>query len=336
LRARYVIDRAHNALLDQLATQGLVGAALWLALVGAALTVGVSRMRTSVARGETAIRVGALGAVLAHLADGQVGIATPMSLALFWLAVALLTGPPWIDAAAAPERGPAPPRADRWWRALALIPAVCLAVFVTWAATRWLLASVSFADGTRNAIAGRMGPALLDFHRSADLAPWLSLPAESAAYAALRLAAGESGPARRLDFLHEADTALTRARSHAMSGATSWALAGQVAFAEARAGERDRLPFSIDAFASALRLRPGDPKLLAQQAWAWLESGDAQGARAVARDAVGRDPGEWLGWAVLARSARVLGDQPDAEVAAGKARGLVPPEGRQFLDALLR
>lgn len=120
-----------------------------------------------------------------------------------------------------------------------------------------------------------------------------------------------------------------------MNGASSWALTAQVAFAEARAGERSRLPVSRDAFAAALRLRPGDPRLLAQWGWAWLESGDAGQARRLAEQALGRDPREWLAWAVLARSASDLGDVSGAEGAARKARELVPPEARRLLDAML-
>ena len=77
--------------------------------------------------------------------------------------------------------------------------------------------------------------------------------------------------------MREADAAFARARRYAMSGAGSWTLVAQVAFAEARAGERSRLALSREAFATALRLRPDDPKLLAQWAWAHLEGGDAGG-----------------------------------------------------------
>jgi len=120
-----------------------------------------------------------------------------------------------------------------------------------------------------------------------------------------------------------------------MSGAASWALTGQVALAEGRAGERSRLPISRDAFAAAVRLRPGDANLLAQWGWACAESGDAVEARRIAERAVARDPREWLAWAVVARSAKDLGDLTGAESAAGKARELLPPEARGFLNEML-
>ena len=90
-----------------------------------------------------------------------------------------------------------------------------------------------------------------------------------------------------------AETAVTEARRHAMGGAGSWTLTAQIAFAEARAGRQDRLAVSRDAFAAALRLRPGDATLLAQSGWIWLESGDAVRARLAAEQAIARDPQEW-------------------------------------------
>jgi tetratricopeptide (TPR) repeat protein len=333
-RARYVFDRSHNVLLDHLVTGGLVGAGLWVLLVGSLLAVGISRIRTSVAGGEMTIRLGALGAVLAHLAEGQVGIATPMPLALFWLAAALLTSGSWEGPAAAPNAAPRRMRPSKARRAAAVAIAALLAALVAWASTRWLLASVAYADGVRHGIAGQMSDAYRDFRRSVALAPWLPLPAEAAAYAALRLAGSETDPSRRLDLLGEADAALVEARRHAMSGAGSWALAGQVAFAEAQAGQRGKLVESLDAFAAAARLRPGDAKLLAQWGWAWLESGDPARARQTAERALSHDPRAWLAWAVLARSARALGDRAEAERAVGKARELASPEAGRLLDAI--
>src|SRR5262249_22945977 len=267
--ARYVFDRAHNVLLDELVTEGLVGASLRVLLVGALLAVGIMRIRSSVAAGEMTRRIGALGAVLAHLADGQLGIATSMSLALFWLAAALLTAPAWADSADSGRTVVAPRQLGTRWVSSVIVAALATAL-VGWISTRWLLASVAYADGTRHAMAGRMTDADQNFRRSITLARWLPLPAEASANAALRLAASETDPSRRLGLLHQADAALVRARGYAMSGAASWALTGQVALAEGRAGERSRLPISRDAFAAAVRLRRGDANLLAQWGWACL------------------------------------------------------------------
>src|SRR5262249_18943405 len=139
--------------------------------------------------------------------------------------------------------------------------------------------------------------------KSVALAPWLPAPSDALASIALQLAAREPDRTRRLVILREADAALARARRYAPSGVVSWTLIGQVAFAEARAGERSRLAVSRQAFAMALRLRPGDPNLLAQWGWATLEGGDAGEARRIAEQALAHNSREWLAWAVLARAA---------------------------------
>lgn len=333
--ARYVFDRTHNVLLDHVVTEGLVGACLWLLLVGSVIEIGIARLRVSRAPGEAAVRIGALGAVLAHFADGQVGMATPMSLALFWLTAALLTSEAWTVSSTARGR-PRPGKSrKRSWGA-ALLIALLLTALVTWASTRWLFASVAYAEGVRRGITGHLADAFREFERAVAWTPWLSLPAESAAYTALRLATSERDPARRAALLNEAKGLLARARSYALGGPGSWALSAQIAFAEARAGEPGQFAVSRDAFATALRLRPGDPRLLAQTAWVWLESGDAREARRTAEQALARDPAEWLAWAVLARALRVLGDTAGAGHAAGRARDLAPSDARGLLDPLLR
>ncbi|MGH2607691.1 MAG: hypothetical protein ACRDHF_01265 [Tepidiformaceae bacterium] len=333
--ARYVFDRTHNVLLDHVVTEGLVGACLWLVLVGSLIGIGIARLKASAGPGEAVVRVGALGAVLAHFADGQVGMATPMSLALFWLAAALLTSDAWTASSTArgrPRQGKS--RKRRWGAALIIV--LLLTALVTWASTRWLFASVAYADGVRSGITGHLSDAFREFERSVALTPWLALPAESAAYTALRLATSERDPSRRAALLGEAKGLLARARSYAIGGPGSWALTAQIAFAEARAGEPSQFAVSRDAFATALRLRPGDPRLLAQSAWVSLESGDAREARRTAEQALARDPGEWLAWAVLARALRVLGDAAGAGHAAARARDLAPFDARGLLDPLIR
>ncbi len=270
--AQYLVDRAHNTLLDHLVTGGLVGAGLWLLVVGSLLAVAASRIRTSAPGEETSFRGWALGAIVAHLAEGQVGIVTPMPLALFWITAALLVSAPWSA----------------------------------------------------------------DFARSTALCPWLPQPAQALAYASLRAAAGEPDPTRRLRLLREGEDALIEARDYATGGPVSWLLTAQLAFAEARAGERSKLAVSLAAFEAAARFRPADPQLLAQWAWAWLESGDSTRAREAAQNALALSADrEWLAWAVLARAAGQQGDAAQAERAADRTRALAPPEARPLLENVL-
>jgi cytochrome c-type biogenesis protein CcmH/NrfG len=216
-----------------------------------------------------------------------------------------------------------------------LAMAALLAVLVAWTSTRWLLASVAYAEGVRRGIAGQMTEAHREFQRSVALAPGLPLPAEAAASTALRLAGKETDPARRRELLREAAAVLVQARHHATGSVASWTLTAQIAFAQARAGDRSKLSESLDAFGAADRLHPDDPQMLAQWSWAWLESGDAARARQTAEQALSRNPREWLAWAVLARLERELGNLAEGERALGTARKLAPPEARRLLDAIV-
>src|SRR5262245_60492066 len=158
-----------------------------------------------------------------------------MTIALFWLAAALVTSGPWNPAPAPSNAARAGAPLRKWWvGALAVAAAAALAV--GWLSTRWLLASVAYAEGTRLAAAGSMADAYRQLRRSVDLAPGLPPSVEAVAYVALRLSGKETDPARRLTLLHEAEATLADLRRHSVSGAGAWALSGQIALAAVRAG----------------------------------------------------------------------------------------------------
>jgi len=335
-QARYLVDRAHDELLDQLVTGGVIGAGLWLLLVGLLLAVGLARLRHATPGVETSVRLGSLAAALAHLVAGLVGITTTVSLALFWLVAGLLALPPWSDAGSDRAREPAV-RRRAWW--LVALAGAVLAVFCgIGLSARWLLASVAYAEGTRQHLAGQAGPATESFRRAVDWMPLLPLPAEAFAYSALRLAAADPSPERRLALLGEAEGVLEAARRHALGGATTWTLTAQIALAEARAGDRRKLATSLFAYERAVRLRPDDPQLLSELAWAQIESGDPGRARETAGRALSLRWGEahWLAWAALSRAAYELGDSEVADRAGQVAKRRAPSEARRVLDSLLR
>jgi hypothetical protein len=332
-RGQYVVDRAHNVVLDHLVTGGLVGVGLWAVLAGSILAVGIARARAARAPGELAIRVGALGAIAAHLVEVQVGIVTPMSQALFWIAAALSTVPPWTE----PAASPAPARSRRAGWVAAVVAGALAVALVAWVQTQWLLASIAYAAGVRAGIAGRPAEAHRSLARSRHLAPGLTLPAEGLAYSALRLASAETDPSRRQALLRDAEMVLDDLRRGAAPGTAAWMLRAQVAFAQAMAGDRRKLRASVDAFAEAARRRPWDGPLLAQWAWALLEAGDLAQARATAERAVAGPPRTeaWLAWGVLARASRGLGDGAQADRAAATARRLAPPTARPVLESII-
>jgi cytochrome c-type biogenesis protein CcmH/NrfG len=335
---RFLRDRAHNEVLDDLVTGGLVGATLWLAVMGAVLFVGVRRLRTSAPGAEAGIRVGCLGAVAGHLVDAQFGIATPVSTGLFWIVAALLTAPLALDDRAPPDRVDAGTAGRRGrWLAL-LIVASILAAAVAWGSTRWLAASMAYARGSRLLNAGAESAAQREFQEASRLVPGLSQPAEANAGVAVALAGGERDPRRQLVLLTEAEAALAAVRrysSYATTGPYHWVLVGQVALAQYRAGDPSKLATALEAYETAARLQPGDSWILANWGVAWLDARNPERAREVAEHAVARKPDNWLAWAVLARAASQLGDATRTEQATASARALAPPEAHSLLGELL-
>ncbi len=327
-RAQYLVDRAHSVPLDNLVTGGAVGLTLWLAATGAALAVGARRLAAATGA-ERAMRTGALGAAIGALTEGLVGIATPVPLMLYWLAVGLLVSPPWGgDEQPTPLAGRA---------RVALAAAVGLvALFVVTVSTRWMLASIAYAEGTRLGLAGRLADAAPRFDRARALMPWVALSGEARAYAEFRLALLEREPARQRAGLARAAQIAATTRAEAGAGAAGFALAGQIALAQARAGEPDRLDAGFAAFGAALAWRPTDSHLQAQWGWALLERGQIGEARHRARAALAVNPSEWLAFAVLAKAASLEGDHAAAQGLREQAERMVPPDARPIFQSLMR
>lgn len=330
------MDRAHNELLDHLVIGGLVGAALWLIVLVAIVVGGVRRLLTSASPLETTLRAGCLGAVVAHVVDAQFGVASPMSRAVFWVVAALLTMP--LAAEAAPPQKSRAPSTPRSLRIAAVTAIAILAVVVAGASTRWLMASVAYADGSRRLSEGQLAAARQEFQRASRLVPGLSQPLDAVVGVTFNLAARESDVARQGALLGETEDALSELRRYsryASNGANHWALVGQIALARVRAGEAPKLRTALEAYERAARLKPDDAWILGNWGIAWLDAREPARARDVAERAVALQPDAWLAWAVLARAAHQLGDASRAQEAAARARALTPVGGYSLLHELL-
>ena len=337
-RAIYRFDRAHNELLDHLVTTGTIGVLLWLASVGGILAVGVIRLYSAQGALEAGMRLGCLAAVVGQTVEGLVGIASPMPRAIFWMGAAVLTAPfpmPWASASVDRRaQGGATVGRHRRWRALALVASGAAVGLMIVGSTYALLGSMAYAAGTRRGIAGDLVTARREFIRSSQLVPWVPFPAEAAANVSLRLAAAP-GPAQRADWLEEVQRKLARARWHVPSRSDLWRLSAQVALRRATAGYPEEFGEALQDFSEANRLRPGDPEILSQWAFAVLQTGNPTGARRLAENALAVDPQSWLAWAVLARSCWQLGDFQQSQRSAKSARELAPPAARDLVESLL-
>jgi tetratricopeptide (TPR) repeat protein len=322
----YLVDRAHNVVLEQLMRGGLVGLLLWLLLVPTIVVVGALRVRQSGSDAEAVLRLGGIAALVAHVAELQAGFATATSLALFWIIAAWVTLPRWL---VRPELA-ADPIARPRWRPAAIALAVLLLIVTTGATTRWLFASIAYRQGAALGIADRPREAGPAFERSRTLMPWLPLPAEAFVQTRLQLGGAERDGARRALLFAQGEAALVDLRRHALPGATDWTLAAQLAFAQVRLGDRGKLEAALEGFERALALSPRNADIIAQRAWALLVKGDPEGARRGAEQALAISPerNQWMAWGVIALAARQLGDRAAEEEALRMAVQFPPPAGR--------
>ena len=323
----YLVDRAHNVVLEQLMRGGLVGLLLWLVLVPMIAIVGAIRVGQSGSEAEAVLRLGGIAAIVAHVAELQVGFATATSLALFWIIAAWVTLPPWL---VRPE-SVADPAARPRWRPAAVAVAALFLIVTAGATTRWLLASMAYRQGAALGIADRPREAGPAFERARTLMPWLPLPAEALVQTRLQLAGAEPDGARRAQLFKEGEAALADLRRHALPGATDWTLAAQLAFAQVRLGDRSKLDAALEGFTRAEALSPRNADIIAQRAWAMLVAGDPAGARGAAERALAISPdrNQWLAWGIIALAARRLGDRAGEEEALRMAKQFSPPPGRR-------
>ena len=323
----YLVDRAHNVVLEQLMRGGLVGLLLWLVLVPMIVIVGAVRVRQSGSEAEAVLRLGGIAAIVAHVSELQVGFATATSLALFWIIAAWVTLPRWL---VRPEPVPDPVARPRWRLAAVAVTALLLIV-TAGATTRWLLASMAYRQGAALGIAERPREAGPAFDRARMLMPWLPLPAEALVQTRLQLAGAETDGTRRAQLFKEGEEALAGLRRHALPGATDWTLAAQLAFAQVRLGDRGKLDAALDGFTRAEALSPRNADIIAQRAWALLVAGDPAGARRAAARALAISPdrNQWLAWGIIALAARQVGDRAGEEEALRMAKQFSPPPARR-------
>jgi O-antigen ligase/tetratricopeptide (TPR) repeat protein len=87
------VDRAHNLILDTLASVGLVGLLAYGALVGTALAAGVRTFTRASDRQARVVSAAGLAAVTGHLVETQLSFQATATATLFWLVLGTLVAP---------------------------------------------------------------------------------------------------------------------------------------------------------------------------------------------------------------------------------------------------
>ncbi len=103
-----LVDRAHNLVLDTLASIGLVGLLAYAALVGTALAAGVRAFTRAQDTATRVILAAGLAAAIGHLTETQLSFPVTTTATLFWLVLGMLV-------ALNPHPTPQPPPLSQSW-----------------------------------------------------------------------------------------------------------------------------------------------------------------------------------------------------------------------------
>ncbi len=248
-----IVDRAHNLILDTLASTGIVGLLAYAALIGATLAQGVRTLLHSPDRQTRAIVTAGLAAVIGYLVETQFSFAVTTTATLFWILLGMIAAP-WsrsISTSVDADDG----RRTAWSRRLL---AVALLVTTLPFSVGILVADTYAGQAHRTQTA-------VDLQRSVAatehaLALWPTQPAYHEHLSWLHLQLALRGYNPRAEF-QSAETALDAARRLAPGHYRIWAGFGELYTEWGKAGDPARFAYAESAFRQAVILFPGSAML---------------------------------------------------------------------------
>lgn len=267
-------DRAHNDLLQVLATQGVIGLAAWLWFLAAYARAAVTGLQRAPTGWPRAALVGAGAATLAYLIQAQLEFSTFVVSPLFWT----LAGIVWSASA---ERLEAPAlRPTPELRSATAWVAGVLAAVTAIAAISFFFADVAYNRGIAALYARDAKAAIAAYRRAVSLDP--VEPLYRAQLGAALVSASPSEPLRAPNLLAEAAALFKAADRLAPADATGDFLAGN-AYLEfgARKGKPELAAASIGAYERGLIKEPRAVEALTQLGRAYAFSGRWKDALAV-------------------------------------------------------
>lgn len=310
-------DRAHNDLLQVLATQGVIGLAAWVWFLVAYARAAVAGVRRAPPGWTRATLVGGGAATVAYLIQVQFEFSTFVVSPLFWA----LAGVVWSASA---ERTDAPAWRPAGGAATAAVWGVAAVASVTCvAAISFFFSDVAYNRGIAALYARDADAAITAYRRAVSLGP--IEPLYQAQLGAALVSASPGDPARAPKLLAEAAALFESAHRLAPADATGDFLAGN-AYLEfgARKGRPELTAASIAAYERGLAKEPRAVEALTQLGRAYAFSERWKDALAVWRRAliVTEDNANLLAYS--GRAYEKLGDRTPARDSYERALRLDP------------
>jgi tetratricopeptide (TPR) repeat protein/O-antigen ligase len=246
-----IVDRAHNLVLDMLASTGVAGLLSYATLVGMALVMGVRAFVQAQDRQVRFVLAAGLAASVGHLVETQLSFAVTTTMALSWLTLGMLVAP-WTSL---PTQAKECSAVRGWPRTL-----LAVLLLLTVAPTSVMLlvadADAGSANGTRTL--ADLQHSVAAMQQATVLWPTQPNYYEHLSWLHLQLARRGYNP---LAEFQAAEAALDTARQLAPGNYRIWAGYGELYTEWGKAGDASRFSQAEEAFRQAAALFPGSAML---------------------------------------------------------------------------
>lgn len=299
------VDRAHNLVLDGLATAGVVGLAAQVALAAALLAVAGRALRAASDPWRRPWLVGCLAALAAQVAGNLVSfdVTATAVLAALLAAVIVALGRPLDEPARGEDHRPVDRSLWRWVAVLLVVIVVGIAVIQ--ANIRPVAAGVAARTAERRAVLGDWRGAAGAGEQAVALWPVEPGCRRALGYAYLQAARSAGDP---LPWLERAEAGLLAARDLRPEDWRGWSALGELYGVWGNRWDPGRLPLAHEAYAQATALAPNYAMLYTSWGMVDLEGGRFAEAAARFRQAVSLD----------ATDGYAFGHLGEAELAQGR------------------
>ncbi len=246
-----IVDRAHNLILDTLASTGLVGSLACMVLVGTVLTSAARALVKSQDRQVRLVLMAGVAASAGHLVETQLSFPVTTTATLFWLTLGMLVAP-WVSSS--------PPaltkQAGKRWPHQLLAALVLVIVLPTSVAL--LIADASAGRANRTRPVADLQHSIAAMERA--IALWPTQPAYHEHLSWLHLQLARQGHDPHVEF-QAAETALDAARRLGPGNYRIWAGYGELYTEWGKAGNLSRFAQAEQAYRQAAALFPGSAML---------------------------------------------------------------------------
>lgn len=308
-----LVDRAHNLVLDTLASVGIVGLLVIAALVGTTLVTGMRRLARTLDPWERVPLAAGLAVAVGHLVETQFSFQVTTTAALFWLVLGMSVAP-W-DASS--PVGVKKARACWSHRILAVI----LLLAVVPLSLTILLAEAHIGRANRTGTPAELEQSIAATQRAVAFWPRQSVYYQHLSWLYLQQARHGYDVASQF---RAAEKALDAARRLTPGDYRLWAGYGEVYTEWGRAIDPTRFVQAEDAYRRATRLFPGSAMLHTGWGLLYVAQGRLTDAEAQFHQAVGMDHTDATAFVFLGNMQLARGDLAGAEQSYANALRWAP------------